>query len=721
MLRGVHGEDNEQHYSFPASPSSPASPRTLTINKQQSGNDSDAIDRDTTSRKNTSVSQPEDMEKPREIMHNDDVDPDSDSNSNSDQDMTIIHANEPEQHPPPPPLHTRTPSILSSFAPSPLRFSSFPLILPTTRQPPAPLPSSSSSSASSPLPTDPASSVLTARLRQERDEAISRLAYCSLEHSITIDTLHSELKDLQSGRDSLKHDLEQMVVKLIEGERAQAELEKLNDTLCQTESSYQQAKGRLATAYAELDELRSRLQEKEAPALSQHSQASSSCDCSISLLELKKENAHLREELLASKQQHRGASNLVISLQSDLDKQNIELEEQDRALNEEHQHSSFLRQELDQQTKRIQAMDELIHRESEQRIVAERIHREEVAALEDNLQDTQRQLQGAVNRALALQTQVDDQASVMSRYEQIQEALQSESRKHKATIDDQHLELKSATIRIQELEEENAALQATAQNLILVQLQARQALVDLATAAASRSDDHLQDDPIAQQDMHSLIVSLAETAKQVHWLQSIEKNMSDKLSTLQAEMEQLRAEKAAIEAQLNDSTEDAAAVAAMSEKVTALQIELDAAQQSIEDQRKHTATVESQLSLVESRAASLERTLQERDVSLSQLRQHLSSKEDALQALQKELENTQENLRIAEEEGRNLVADFNMLSEELENRQSEDETRSVWMYPFHCIVILTSLCFPDPHILPIQNAAWPRQLPERRHSVLSAS
>lgn len=64
------------------------------------------------------------------------------------------------------------------------------------------------------------------------------------------------------------------------------------------------------------------------------------------------------------------------------------------------------------------------------------------------------------------------------------------------------------------------------------------------------------------------------------------------------------------------------------------------------------------------------------------LRQESTRKDEHLQNMERELSHQQghieelrENLRLAEEEGKNLVTDFNLLSEELERKQHEDETR----------------------------------------------
>jgi hypothetical protein len=69
--------------------------------------------------------------------------------------------------------------------------------------------------------------VLASRLRLERDKAVANLAFCSVENHITLETLESELQELRHGRDSLRNDLQEMVAKLIQGERAQRQLDEL--------------------------------------------------------------------------------------------------------------------------------------------------------------------------------------------------------------------------------------------------------------------------------------------------------------------------------------------------------------------------------------------------------------------------------------------------------------------------------------------------------------
>lgn len=584
--------------------------------------------------------------------------------------------------------------------------------------------SSSSASPSSPLQQDPLdhAAVLAARLRHERNHALASLHYSSLEHDIAVSTLESELRDLRTGRDALNQDLQQMVIKLIEGERAQKQLNEMTDALCQSESSYHQAKGRLDTAHAELQELRARLSKLEqvekvervdglenieqleprashitsnnASSFPSSKTASPSpcCNCRTAVDDLRRENADLQDQLETQHRQNSGAANLVLSLQEDRDRAALQLdqsrsdlalqterlqrleEDSKHSLNAEKQRSKHFEHLLAiEQTKSSNLEATILELDDKSR-AAERAHLDNVDNLQDALTSTRVQLQGAINRTLALQTQLDEQEEALSAEKAIKENMHIRAKDLESTILEQSQQLSSSSENVRALESEAHRLQSSLENLVLVHLQERHANAAVIQTQISQYPDRPSGSTHGT-TISSLIIVLAQVAKQTRILKGSYNNAVSVTSPLRANLEQAEAQINTLQSHLHNLQEELTKTANLSETIASLQDQNSLLKLDLAESRQKTETAYLDTSTARSTIKELETVAAEKDDLLSQLRDELDVQRTKILELDRELTSTRESLRVAEEEGRNLVADFNMLSEELEHLQSEDETR----------------------------------------------
>lgn len=581
--------------------------------------------------------------------------------------------------------------------------------------------------------------VLAARLRLERDRAVANLAFCSIEKNIAVETLESELQDLRNGRDSLRHDLQEMVAKLIEGERAQQQLDELTGTLCQTESSYQQVKGRLVTAYAELDDLRSRLGDASHP----ESDTTASdhfpqCTCRASLDELRKENASLGDELDLIQQQHLGSGNLVLSLQRQLDEATAKLKQVENESILRQQHSADLQIQLDEQqtqthnvqrlldaeraahekvqrdsaeqttildtetkarqiaekahTEQTDMLDEermahqktesarlenanMLDAETKLRQEAERNHIEHVETLQDTLQDTRVQLEGAVNRTLALQIHFEEQEMALIATRQERDASRARLADMERGILARITELSSLSSQHQSLQNEVDDLQIGLESLVLVHLEGRKARTMPTLSPHSLSPQgipEIRDDLLSMNDSARVTVVLIEASKQISALKGYCNTLRQKNINLEAQLKQNEID---IQSNLVSLADYKLKLESLVEENTTLRTQASAVQAKYDRALEEAQTARNLVEATTVTSAELARSLDDLTITLTATQSELRDSLAIIVELEKEIHSTRESLRVAEEEGRNLVADFNMLSEELEHRQTEDETR----------------------------------------------
>lgn len=599
----------------------------------------------------------------------------------------------------------RSPSLLTSFAPSRLRLSAFPPFVTKV------YPSVSSTTSSASLTRSPASRVsvvhnatldtascttfpstsssypppethilLAARLRQERDQAISHLAFSALEHDISIKTLEAELLELSSGRDALQNDLKEMVSKLIQGEELQRELTEVTDSLCQTESSYRQAKSRLETANAELHELRQRVAEQEQrldPALQKQSALplTHQCSCRDALEDLRCDNVRFEEELDMAVRQHHGAANLVLSLQTDLDNKDRELQRAYKAAEVERQTSRSLRRQLEEEKREKEEALAQIRQHHTAHTIAERQRSSEISKLQDSLDDVQVQLKGAVNRALALQRQIDEQFDEQQSLHRDREAMEARLAESLAANCQQESQLTRLRLDVKDELAERNALQQCIHNLVLVHLQTRQNVRKTSRTPSKANNSSLlirSNDLMDNATSSSLIVAMTQTAAELSTLKTLHGQTEGRNRTLVKQVDCLEAEKREVHSHVSQKN---ASMNELAQTNDTLQGEVLSLHETVEEVRQKAVDASLRADLADQHVVQVEKDLLQRDEALRMLRLELNDQQVTIETLQTELSSTRESLRIAEEEGRNLVADFNMLSEELEHRQSEDETR----------------------------------------------
>lgn len=602
--------------------------------------------------------------------------------------------------------HLRTPSILSSYAPSPLRFSPLPFFTATSSHSHAPSSSSlsltPSSSTAGPfdlnqepqhlpaVPTPDSLILLAARLRQERDDAISRLAFSSLEHDITVKTLEAELEELDSGRDALKKDLEEMVVKLIEGEKLQSALEEVTDSLSQSESSYRQAKGRLATANAELQELRQRLAEHEEK-LGEVSSISvstthgasplpvPSCTCRHGLEELRRENADLEEQLDRTVKEHRGATNLVLTLQETLDAKDEEVRSAREALQSERQRSTMLNKDLEKAKQREEGLKAAVTQSQAGRQQDRKDHSNESALLQDALRDVQLQLEGAANRTLSLQVRLDEENDARVACAQERDALKAQVTQLSKDIARQQSLASTMQLNTSSLLADKHEVQKSLESLVLVHLLTQQdlrkmresRLLESKTAANSHPQSNYGDDAA----FSNMVVALATTAKDLMHSQEHRRTLTSQIQAVGSKLKRLECQQANLEAELLEARAKDDSLEHLDQANASLRSQVDSLQGDLTHARAELSEAISQAEKADAASTQLAEALSEKESALALAREQVEKQQNRIASLEEELSQTRESLRIAEEEGRNLVADFNMLSEELENRQSEDETR----------------------------------------------
>lgn len=573
-------------------------------------------------------------------------------------------------------LPRRTPSLLSSFAQSPLSLSSFPPF--GSRQKSQLRNEEESRTPPSSSHPDNAA-VLASRLRQERNEAIASLAYCALENDITVKTLESELQELRSGRDNLRQDLQEMVSKLIEGERAQNQLEQVTDTLCQTESSFQQVKGRLETAYAELDDLRARLSESSirqttnSPVL-----ASETCTCRSDSDSLRHTIATLEDELDSARRQHLGSTNLVLSLRNDLDQKHRECEAA-RADSETQTQQIKELQRLLEATKR-QAGETQQELQAERKATqnADRVHIERTEEIKETLKEVQLQLQGAVNRALVLQNHLDERQADIAALEIEKEGSESRMAAMQEEILSQSEKTAFASARAETLQAEIYSLQRSVEHMVLLQLQSKRTI----TAQAYRLRRRASEAPDGRPDNQDpsdlgLMVLLIEASRQLRTLKRRHDAAKQRNVELVERAEALAVENQALSTYTVDNNNQASTIdtlladkADLQKQLATMRVDRDSIRQELQSAKNLAETSSNIVQTVEA-------NLKDTSTALMTAKTELRESHNIIAGLKQELANARESLRVAEEEGRNLVADFNLLSEELESRQQEDETRYV--------------------------------------------
>lgn len=518
--------------------------------------------------------------------------------------------------------------------------------------------------------TSEATSILITRLRHERDDALNKIAFLTVEHDTASTTLLDEIEELRSGRDILRHDLEDMVKKLMSHENAERELSQITDALCESEAKERQASSRLESAHAEIDMRRQQLLQHSGNVVSEQQaiphqltkdngvsnlQEENVSDSLQTIREMQAAISSLEDELLAARTSETGSSNLALLLRKSL-------EEADKV-------SANVLQELEESR-------QCLHRSEQKHQAADTAYQGKIENLEMELETLREdcarshlEWEGSANLALSLQhrlnctlTNMDILKCDLTLKENIIQDLEMDFQEQHSTI---------VNLRNQNMQMHGnvQAAEESFQSLLVAALQTRSLSLQLPEYAPQSTPSTLRwttSGSFEEIDSRNMILAMVCLNKD---LRDLNAKYRHEQGALQKVERQCRVQETNVQQLRKESAETLASLEARTtDTIAQLQQESDGLKEEAATAVQGLKRVESELSQKNLALEAVHSALNLREHEVAELRVEYRS-------LQTELEIVRQNLNNAEEEGRNLVTDFNMLSEELEQRQKVEDAR----------------------------------------------
>lgn len=494
--------------------------------------------------------------------------------------------------------------------------------------------------------------VLVSRLRQERDEAISQLAYYLLEHRITAEVLQADIESSKAEKEALRADIEDMVGQLMQSESTAQRAHVLQEKLDGQEAGHREMQKALDQSQRQLQDL-----ELKYETLLSESTGSESNSADTGVPREKEEEDV--EKLQQHVRQLEEEVNTIKELAS------VRLHDLRSALREQDE----LRESLDVSTRELEGARNavLAFRQKDEELrtmVSPQAH----AAVIEELERSRLELEGARNLAVELAGR--------------REALAEEKDQVEASM-----------------KERLSALSTQ----VATEAHSKLAIEEECAALVARCTEAQADLASQEQQVHCLILALLQSTlenrgaqRHVQELRASSQEASLHESTRKAddtEVQELRDEVGHLEEQLRDAQNAAdrhradlvKAIQACEEAVAETQslqeklLDLQALRVTLD--REMEKLRHSEKSLLEKLDASggdkraLERELDTLKQEVTAKNEEIADLHDALARSEETVHSLHEELRIAQEEGSQLVNDFNLLSAELEKRQNDDETR----------------------------------------------
>lgn len=569
--------------------------------------------------------------------------------------------------------------------------------------------------------------VMIARLREERDEAVSSLSFYLVEHRITSQALQEELDALVAERENLSAALQE----LQESSAADAEgREQAEARLLEAEEREAQQSARITTLVEQLEPTKEAYEAllaarpdktigdahpplSPAPAEDQsmlstpHSPAARPSVVAAEQIHYQISQLHDKLEEVRAVLSERDAT--IATLVDERDTLSEQLRERSLALTGAQNATLELQQRCEATMERLEhyRTDSAAEKEELQgELDYVRTYLDGAQNLVIELEDDKKRLasakEGLSHQLGSLQAQLAEaQLRRVQTEEELLEILESNRRLHTERIqsDDttsqlviclaQAARMKSAADAIMvnlRTEAHSAwnALAITQAELadITAQRLAAQASLDRQTL---QPELHTADPDENRQQLSLLVLILIEASRE---LSRVRAAHPEKVDVLAREVEErgaladqlLRAEenRARLQYALEESqravesmrTDHASEMEGLVRATTELETWLEDSKQKEGDLSTRLAALQQETAEREGRFAGLESDIARQEAEIASVQGEVSRKQDEIDALR-------ESLRAAEEEGKNLVADFNLLSEEFEKKQMEDETKTL--------------------------------------------
>ena len=631
---------------------------------------------------------------------------------------------------PPKTRHYRTSS--APFSPSPLRHASFPpppsSVSPSSAAPPL---------FGDAFSGEDQAIILVSRLRQERDEAVSQLSYYLLEHRISAQCLNDELEQVREERQALQNTLNSQVQEDCDT-RTSLQVRLSSEQAMNKDAQLGLRDALLKMAGLQHSYERSASIHTQVAVVSISSLSDSvPLDLKRSIMELHARIASLDASLVKARHADGEQITQIKQLQEERECLSDSLSQAERELLGARNAALGLRKRVDDSTNELTLLrktsaEDLMNLQDQLSYTAMQLEGARNAALElENRAAPSNQ--GNEKMELSLRQQRDEMFQHL-----LQELVEKDLLRSEMTDLKEGSIQMQAQIMEQEHASRNmivALIQAGHQSLTaskrIVDVQndlqhARSSLIEQEHLAMVQSNSNLAVSSQLKsrdEEVQQLILYLVQASAEISRLRNvilenrarrdeemiIAGRLRGQLDTAQERTAQLEECLA-----LQQSVPAAAKSDAWQEEISQLTKQLDAAREELAqsyqihsqevEERLQSAVMEveqlrndllllgstrDELAEVKIKEASLLRELKqnasiasEREEIILGLREELAIKQEELFAVQESLARGQKvvislenRMRVAEEEGQNLVMDFNLLSEELENRQKVDETR----------------------------------------------